>query len=54
MIVCDQAGCPAEALRELWFDNDLTLWGCGHHAAQWLPWLTPEVRFDPKPTLIAT
>lgn len=54
MTLCDQGGCTARATREVWMDNGLSLYACGHHAAEWLPWIDPEVRFDLEPCVIVT
>ena len=52
METCDQRGCDARALREMWFDNGSSLWFCAHHCAQNFPWIEPEVRFSDEPCLI--
>ena len=45
MNTCDARGCPARATREISYDSGSTLHACSHHAAEWLPWLTPDMRF---------
>jgi hypothetical protein len=49
---CDNRGCNARALKELWLDNGLSLYFCGHHAAQHMPWLSVEERFSEEPMII--
>ena len=52
METCDQRGCEARALREMWFDSGGSLWFCSHHCAQNFPWIEPDVRFSDEPCLI--
>lgn len=54
MIICDQGGCTARATREIWLDSGLPLFACGHHCAEWFPWIDREVRFSAEPCTIVT
>lgn len=54
MQTCDQRGCTARALREMWFDNGSSLHFCSHCAAQHFPWIEPDVRFSAEPCVIVT
>ena len=54
MIVCDQRGCPARAIRQITFDNGLSLWACGSCCATWFPDLPAKIRFEPDHVEIVT